>query len=82
MISEKEKAHEIANDLKDDLDAERRFAEARCSTPLQYHYGPTEQDKDPGKMWCYDCKGEVMWLYDDKPHGSYVCTKCSRTAEE
>lgn len=48
------------------------------ATDLRWHYGPTEADKDPGKMWCCDCGKLVMWLYDAKPHGCYICTGCSR----
>lgn len=29
-----------------------------------YHYGPTDSDPDPGKMWCYDCGCEVWALGD------------------
>lgn len=27
---------------------------------LAWHYGPTETDSEPAKMWHYDCGGEVM----------------------
>lgn len=50
---------------------------------LSWHYGPTEQNKDPGRMWCYDCGGEVWWLKDDdEGGGGFICTKCSKTSED
>lgn len=53
-------------------------------TPLDWHYGPTPTDPDPGKMWCYDCGGEVWWFKNGPPNdgGGYICTKCSRTGDE
>lgn len=38
---------------------------------LDWHYGPTEADPDPGKMWCFSCGGEV-WAFD----GGYICRVC------
>ncbi len=38
---------------------------------LEWHYGPTAADKDPGKMWCYACGGEVFSFKE-----GYVCLKC------
>jgi hypothetical protein len=55
---------------------------ARKPAKLQWHYGPTATDKDPGKMWCYDCAKEVLWLYDEKPHGGYICLGCGRVSED
>ena len=27
-----------------------------------WHYGPTDSDPDPGKMWCYGCGREVFFF--------------------
>jgi hypothetical protein len=35
---------------------------------LKWHYGPTDADPDRGKMWHYDCGGEVL-IIDD----GYIC---------
>lgn len=40
---------------------------------LRWHYGPTTDDPDPGKMWHYDCGGEVWYIED----GS-ICCKCGQ----
>lgn len=40
---------------------------------LRWHYGPTEADSDPGKMWCYDCGAEVYGI-----EGGYICSGCDR----
>lgn len=44
---------------------------------LQWHYGPTEKDPDPGSMWCDDCGAEV-WCFD----GDYICRGCGRQGGE
>lgn len=31
---------------------------------LDYHYGPTADDPDPGKMWHYGCGQEVLFIED------------------
>ena len=41
--------------------------------PLRWHYGPTDADPDPGKMWCYDCGSEVYGMDD-----VWGCTGCGR----
>jgi hypothetical protein len=51
-------------------------------TPLRWSFGPTVTDPDSGKMWCADCGGLVMWLYDVKPKGGHVCCGCGRTCPE
>lgn len=38
---------------------------------LKYYYGPTEKDKDPGKMWCSSCGGEVLGFDEGN-----ICYKC------
>lgn len=40
---------------------------------LRWHYGPTKVDPDPGKMWHYNCGGEV-WSMDD----GLICSKCHK----
>ncbi|NUS02083.1 MAG: hypothetical protein HOV97_05910 [Nonomuraea sp.] len=40
--------------------------------PLRWHYGPTDTDPDPGKMWCYTCGGEVFVFKD----GAASCAGC------
>lgn len=49
---------------------------------LEWHYGPTPTDKDPGKMWCYGCGKEVMWIKDSPTEGGYVCTGCGKGSDE
>lgn len=44
---------------------------------LRWHYGPTVNDSDPGKMWCYHCAGEVMWI-----EGGYICGGCDRSLDD
>lgn len=44
---------------------------------LRWHYGPTQADPEPGKMWCYDCGGNVMFIDD-----GYICLKCHRQSSE
>lgn len=44
---------------------------------LTWHYGPTSEDPDPGKMWHNDCGGEV-WTLDE----GLVCRKCEQQSEE
>ena len=43
---------------------------------LRWHYGPTDTDPDPGKMWCYDCAGEVLGFSE-----GYICCGCGRSAD-
>lgn len=31
---------------------------------LEWHYGPTKTDPDPGKMWHYGCGLEVLFIED------------------
>jgi hypothetical protein len=45
--------------------------------PLRWHYGPTDDDPDPGAKWCDDCGSEV-WTFDD----GYICSGCSRQDED
>lgn len=40
--------------------------------PLVWHYGPTVEEPDPGRMWHYRCGGEVMVI-----DGGRVCMRCS-----
>lgn len=40
---------------------------------LRWHYGPTENDPDPGKMWCYRCDSEVF-AFDE----GYICSGCGQ----
>ena len=44
---------------------------------LSYHYGPTATDPEPGKMWHYDCGGEVFFIDD-----GHVCLKCGEQDED
>ena len=36
-----------------------------------YHYGPTKDDPDPGKMWCYGCGCEIFVFRE-----GMGCTEC------
>lgn len=45
---------------------------AESDAPLRWHYGPTDTDPDPGKMWCYACGGEVFTFKD----GAASCAGC------
>lgn len=38
---------------------------------LTWHYGPTETDKDCGKMWCDSCGSEV-WGFKE----GFICSGC------
>lgn len=44
------------------------------NTKLQWHYGPTATDSDPGKMWCYACGSEVLSI-----DSVYICGECKTT---
>ena len=44
---------------------------------FRYHYGPTATDPDLGKMWHYDCGGEVM-IIDEAP----ICFLCKAQGEQ
>lgn len=49
--------------------------EGRQAAELNWHYGPTDWNPDPGRMWHYDCpggRGEVMYDKD----GSAYCLGC------
>jgi len=43
---------------------------------LEWHYGPVEQNSDPGRMWCYNCGSEVYILEE-----GYICSGCERQEE-
>lgn len=43
---------------------------------LRWHYGPTSDDPDPGRMWHYDCGGEV-WAFDE----GLICSECDMSEE-
>ena len=44
----------------------------KSSAPtLQWHYGPTATDPEPGKKWHTGCGGEVMFI-----DGAEICGKC------
>jgi hypothetical protein len=45
--------------------------------PLEWHYGPTDTDPNPGAMWCDGCGSEVYALED-----GYICSGCDRQAGE
>lgn len=47
------------------------------SPPLNWHYGPTKSDPDPGKMWHYDCGGEVLYL-----DGGLICALCGQQEDD
>lgn len=51
-------------------------SEGVASTPLRWHYGPTDTAPDPGRMWCYDCGHEVYVFRE-----GYVCTGCKRSED-
>lgn len=40
---------------------------------LDWHYGPTADNPDPGRMWHRGCGGEVMFIED-----RHVCMRCDR----
>jgi hypothetical protein len=46
----------------------------QLSRKLRWHYGPTANDPDPGRMWCYDCGG---WVVTGR--GGTSCTDCGRS---
>lgn len=35
---------------------------------LKWHYGPTDTNPDPGRMWHYECGKEVLYIED-----GYIC---------
>jgi hypothetical protein len=41
-------------------------------TELNWHYGPTAADPDPGSMWHYGCGGRVYAFKE-----GHVCSKCA-----
>lgn len=49
---------------------------SETETKLSWHYGPTEADKDPVKMWCDHCGGLVMFIDD-----AFICGGCNRVSE-
>lgn len=44
---------------------------AVSTEPLSWHYGPTDTNPDPGRMWCYACGAEVFAFKDGRS-----CTGC------
>jgi hypothetical protein len=50
-----------------------KHGDEEAAAELQWHYGPTDADPDPGKMRCDDCGGEVYAL-----EGGYICSGCER----
>jgi hypothetical protein len=52
------------------------FGLAVAAGPLEWHYGPTGADPDPGKMWCRGCGAEVYAI-----EGGYICSGCDRQAD-
>lgn len=44
---------------------------------LRWHYGPTDKDPDPGRVWCDDCGGEVYFF---KEGG--ICSGCGQQGED
>lgn len=38
---------------------------------MNWYYGPTLTDPEPGKMWHAVCLGEVLII-----DGAYICAKC------
>ena len=57
-------------------DRECRPDHPEVPEPFAWHYGPTSGDPDPGKMWHYDCGGEV-WGFKE----GYICGKCEKGAD-
>jgi hypothetical protein len=45
----------------------------RSRGSLRWHYGPTDTDPEPGRMWCNDCGSEVYGFKE-----GYVCNGCGR----
>lgn len=43
---------------------------------LRWHYGPTTEDPDPGKMWHYECGGEV-WSFKE----GMICRRCGASQD-
>lgn len=52
-------------------------AAMRAAAELRSHYGPTDQDPEPGKRWCYDCGHEVYGFKEGD-----ICSGCGRQSEE
>ncbi len=52
-------------------------SQGRSGASLDWHYGPTDTDPDPGKMWHYDCGQEVMYL-----EGGHICRCGAQDQEE
>lgn len=40
---------------------------------LIWHYGPTQAQPDPSRMWHTECGGEVLFLGD-----GYICSRCEQ----
>jgi len=45
---------------------------------LRWHYGPTDDDPEPGKMWHDACSGEV-WSFKD---GALICRRCAQWQDD
>ena len=56
----------------------------RVRWSLRWHFGPTDADPEPAKMWCYNCGGLVMWIKygTSDGAGSFICLHCQRTSDE
>lgn len=44
---------------------------------LNWHYGPTADNPDPGRRWHYDCGGEVMLIDDGE-----ICMLCDAQSDD
>lgn len=44
---------------------------------LDWHYGPTPDDPDAGKMWHRGCGGEVQRVGDGR-----ICSRCNASADD
>lgn len=49
-------------------------------TEINWSYGPTDWDPNPGAMWHNDCPGERGEVYYDKGGGAY-CLGCDADQE-
>lgn len=57
----------LADDYPDDDDLDEDEDSGEVKT-LSWHYGPTKDNPDPGRMWHYGCGREVL-IFDD----GYIC---------
>lgn len=54
-----------------------RFEHDEAGMPVMaWHYGPTADDPDPGRMWHYGCGGEVLFIDDGR-----ICVRCDQQEE-